>query len=127
MRKTLPIALLAVLAGCGGSGTSTPNTFAGRYSGTYTGSGSAGTADFTVANNGAISGEFVNPGEGLTGTVTGSVTGAGAFSGNIRYTGGPTASLNGTLERLDATNYRSNFTQTLDGESQSFVATLTRR
>ncbi|RYG46037.1 hypothetical protein EON79_11165 [bacterium] len=104
MRRSLfALPLLIALAGCGGgsSDVNSASPYAGTYTGTWvslTDTSDAGTATWTVGNDGTISGTDVDPGRETTFSIAGRID----ANGNVTTTstpagGGEAATLNGRL------------------------------
>jgi len=116
MKRILIFAALACVVGfgtfgCGGSssGTVTTSPYLGSYSGTFTTSkGQTGTAEFSVASNGDVSGTLHNNTTGQTGTINGSVDSSGNVNITSTYSSGSTkdtgtVSINPTTRILSGT------------------------
>jgi len=121
------LSLLFVVMGCGGGGgsdNSTPSPFAGRWRGNWNSAALSqnGTADVTIATNGALTGTIHNNQSGSNGTVSGSISNSGQVSGTAQYPGQQATSISGTMtingqghlvgnlvQRINNTNYDVSF------------------
>jgi len=116
------LSLIFVVFGCGGGGSdnSTPSPFAGRWLGNWNSAALSqnGTADVTIATNGALTGTIHNNQSGSNGTESGSISNAGQVSGTAQYPGQQATSISGTMtingqghlvgnlvQRINNTNY----------------------
>lgn len=99
MRPTLCTVLLALgLAGCNGNGggLAADSPFAGHWSGTYTSDISqSGTADWTVAKDGSLTGTGHNVTSNFDFAVTGTVQSDGHLTGD--FSGGTVGRLDGDV------------------------------
>ncbi|RYG38483.1 hypothetical protein EON81_03560 [bacterium] len=101
-RSLLAFPLLLALAGCGGSsGGDSASPYAGTYSGTWTNlddARDAGTATWTVQNDGTISGTDNDPGRETAFNIVGRIDSAGTVTTTSTPAGGgEAATLNGRL------------------------------
>jgi len=99
-KAILLLLTIVALVGCGGGGTSTPNPFAGDYSGVWWASGypNEGDCEITIGTDGLLSGNVTdNYSESYDGTIRGRVSTNGRFDVQIQYPGYPTSYVSGTF------------------------------
>jgi hypothetical protein len=101
MRKLASIALLlALLAGCGGGGSSVPSPFAGSWAGTLAladGSGpdpNPAAVQLAVNSQGRVTGTWTDP--TASGSLFGSVSRGGGLTLAVAYPGPPPVSISGS-------------------------------
>lgn len=129
--RTLTLLLaVAALVGCGGGGTSTPNPFAGTYSGAWDSPNYPyyGNIAIIIGTNGRLVGEVTDEyTESYDGTVEGQVGSSGRFTAQIQYPGYPASSLSGTVTFSQTGTLVGNATQRLlDGTTIPVVFELER-
>lgn len=128
MRTYSILVLALVLAGCGGSGgSSTPSPFAGTWDGPFPPGGDQGTLSLTIGTDGTTNGTSVDQTYNLTGTIRGSISNTGVFSGTVQYPGYQAASLNGVLSITAGGQLTGNYTESLQGQQVNGTITLTKQ
>lgn len=113
--------VVALLAGCGGSGggsATSHSTFQGAFSGPWTATDSSvGNAQLTIDGDGDFTGNFQNITDSIQGAFHGHITGDGTFDGALTingndYTGTGTFTLSQDEEHLTGTFVHGNTTWT---------------
>ena len=102
MKRSLLLSLAIVAAvGCGGSSSNgTTSRFPGQYTGTWVSldnAADAGTAQWTVAADGTVTGQDFDPGRDTTFNIAGRIDANGNLTSQSTPTGGAPSSLNGRL------------------------------
>lgn len=101
MKRLLLLSLAAVaVVGCAGNSGGAASRFPGEYTGTWvslTDANDAGTAAWTVAADGTVTGQDFDPGRETTFNISGHIDGQGNLVSQSTPEGGEPASLNGRL------------------------------
>ncbi|MBV6459511.1 MAG: hypothetical protein HONBIEJF_02659 [Fimbriimonadaceae bacterium] len=124
----IPIALVvAIAAGCGGGGGTAVagnNSYAGSYSGNYAvqALGGSGTMSLTISAAGAISGTNVDNNSG-NGTITGTISDTGTVNAQVVYQT-RTDMLSGTLTKNNQGQIVGNLTVVVNGQNATLSVTL---
>lgn len=120
---------LTILACGGGSGggDSTPNPFAGTYTGTYSipSASNNGTMAVTVTTGGAFTGTIRDVTLSMDGTVSGTLSNSGSLDATVRFTGVADSSVTGSLV-LSGNNVTGNLTQRRGSASAGMTVALAR-
>lgn len=129
MKRLLLLSLAAVaVAGCAGSSSSGGTRFPGQYTGTWVNvenAADAGTAAWTIASDGTVTGQDFDPGRETTFNIAGQIDSAGNLVSQSTPVGGTAASLNGRLG-YNSTNQLTGILVWTGEGTQSYRYTFTR-
>lgn len=132
MRKFWWIPTMLVILACGGGGNEaliTDSPFAGQWQGTWNSAGLAqsGTSSVSIGTNGNAVGTTHNNQTNGDGTLTGTVTNAGQFTGVAQYPGQQATPMSGTMSlSLSGKTLTGNLVQLINGVNHATVFTLRR-